>query len=111
MTLADLTLLAFTTSNSIRVVAYAPQIWQAATDRNGAYAISCTTWGLFLASHLATVAYALVNRADWTMAAVFLANSAGCLAILALVAWRRISHRRKTVAGCSVAGLPAGQSA
>ena len=111
MTLADLTLLAFTTSNIIRVVAYAPQIWKAATDHNGARAISFTTWGVFLASNLTTVAYALVNRADWTMAGIFLANGAGCLTILALAGWRRASHRRNAGAPCDVAISLAGQTA
>jgi hypothetical protein len=95
MTLADLTLLAFTASNSVRVVAYLPQIWKAATDAHGAQAISFMTWALFLASHLTTAAYAIVNRADWMMAMIFLANGAGCLAILAVVAWRRVTYQRQ----------------
>lgn len=94
MQLADITLLIFTIGNSIRVAAYLPQIWKAATDKNGAQAISFATWSLFLMSHLTTVAYALVNRSDWTMAAIFLTNAVGCSAILGFAVWRRATFRR-----------------
>jgi hypothetical protein len=96
VTFADVTLLAFTASNSIRVVAYVPQIWKAASDAHGAQAVSFTTWALFLASHLTTAVYAVVNRDDWMMATVFLANGGGCFAILALAAWRRATYRAAT---------------
>ena len=72
MTIADITLAAFTICNSVRVVAYVPQITKAATDQDGAQAISFTTWGLFLLSNASAVAYALVNKADWMMASMFL---------------------------------------
>lgn len=51
MTIEDITLAAFTLCNSLRVVAYVPQIVKAARDRSGAEAISFATWGLFLVSH------------------------------------------------------------
>ena len=76
MTPADITLAAFTLCNSLRVLAYLPQIARAARDPGGAQAISFATWGLFLLSNVSAVAYALVNKDDWTMAAVFLANGA-----------------------------------
>src|SRR5689334_19824312 len=44
MTIADITLAAFTLSNSLRVVAYVPQIAKAFGDRGGAQAISFGTW-------------------------------------------------------------------
>jgi hypothetical protein len=50
MTLADITLVAFTLCNSLRVLAYVPQIARAVTDESGAAAISLGTWGLFLFS-------------------------------------------------------------
>jgi hypothetical protein len=96
VTLADVTLLAFTTCNTVRVVAYLPQIWKVATDPHGARAISFVTWGLFLASNVATVAYAWVNRGDAIMAALFVANGAGCLTVLALAAWQRAPFRHLT---------------
>jgi catechol 2,3-dioxygenase-like lactoylglutathione lyase family enzyme len=62
MVLADITLILFTVLNGIRVLAYLPQIWKAATDDNGAKALSSPTWSLFLMSNAATAAYAGVNK-------------------------------------------------
>jgi len=95
MTIADITLAAFTLCNSLRVVAYVPQIARAAADRSGAEAISFGTWGLFLFSHMSATAYALVNTKDWTMAALFLGNAIGCAAIVLIAAWKRFQHRRQ----------------
>jgi hypothetical protein len=94
MTVADVTLAVFTLSNSVRVLAYVPQITKAATDQGGAKAISFGTWGLFLVSNISAVAYALVNKGDWTLAAMFLANAAGCATILSIAAWKRSRYRR-----------------
>jgi hypothetical protein len=94
MTLADITLLAFTACNSLRVLAYLPQIWKAATDKDGAKAISFSTWSLFLVSHLTTAAYATVNRDDLNLAWMFLINAVGCAAILGAAAFRRLHHKR-----------------
>jgi len=65
MPLEEITLALFTACNSVRLVAYLPQIHKAATDKNGASSVSFMTWILFLLAHLSTVAYALVNRSDW----------------------------------------------
>jgi len=97
MTIADITLAAFTLCNSVRVVAYVPQIVKAASDRSGAQAISFGTWGLFLVSHASATAYALVNKQDWTMACVFLGNAIGCSAILLIAAWKRSQYRRRRI--------------
>ena len=51
----------FTLTSSIRIVAYIPQILKIKRDINGASAISFSTWGLFLLSHLATISYAVVS--------------------------------------------------
>ena len=77
--------------NSIRVVAYVPQILKAARDGNGASAISFTTWSLFLISHVTTILYAVVCLADLVMAAIFLGNALACLAII-LIASRKRRH-------------------
>jgi hypothetical protein len=95
MTAADITLVAFTLCNSVRVAAYVPQITKAATDRAGAQAISFTTWGLFLLSNVSAVAYALVNKDDWAMAVMFLGNAIGCTAIILIGAWKRTQHRNR----------------
>jgi hypothetical protein len=44
------------------------------------------------------MAYALVNKADWTMASVFLSNAVGCIAILLIAAWKRARHRSRRIA-------------
>jgi hypothetical protein len=93
VTVADITLAMFTLCNSLRVLAYVPQITKAAADRSGAKALSFSTWGLFLLSNASAVAYALVNRADWTMATMFFANGIGCATILVIGAWKRSQHR------------------
>ena len=97
MTLADITLAVFTVCNSLRVLAYGPQIIKAATDRGGVEAVSFMTWGLFLLSNVSAVAYALVNMADWTMATMFLGNAVGCAIILAIGAWKRLQHRNRLI--------------
>jgi len=95
VTFADITLAVFTICNSIRVVAYVPQITKAATDQDGAQALSFMTWGLFLVSNSSAVAYALVNKADWMLACMFMANAIGCAAILLIGAWKRSRHRHR----------------
>lgn len=96
MTVADITLTVFTLFNSLRFLAYIPQIVKAIKDESGAEAISFGTWGLFLASHASAMAYAIENQGDWKMASLFLSNAAGCGAILAIAAWQRYRHRRRT---------------
>ena len=95
MTLADITLLAFTVCNGVGGFAYVPQIWKASTDPDGAKAISFSTWTLFLVSHLTTAGYAVVNKSDWNLAYIFMVNAAGCAAILAAAAWRRRQHQQR----------------
>ncbi len=93
MTSAEIALAVFAICNSIRVFAYVPQIVAVARDQRGASAISYTTWGLFAVSHLSTVAYALLVISDWRMAAVFVANTLCCLAILGLTVWKRAVYK------------------
>lgn len=82
----------FSMVNSIRVLAYLPQILKASRDENGATAISFVTWGLFLVSHVTTVAYALVILADVVLALIFAGNALACLTILVIVALKRRRH-------------------
>jgi hypothetical protein len=95
MSRADIALTVFALCNSIRVFAYVPQIITVARDPNGATAISYTTWSLFAASHLSTVAYAVLSLEDWRMAAVFTANTACCGVILGLTALKRAKFRAR----------------
>ena len=95
MTIADVTLAVFTSFNSLRFLAYLPQIARVIRDQSGAAAISFGTWALFLASHASAMAYAIVNHGDWTMASLFLGNALGCGVILLIAAWKRGRHRRR----------------
>ena len=87
-------ILAFACVSSVRIFAYVPQILKAARDKNGAAAISNTTWGLFLASNLTSVLYAIFVLSDAMMAVVFLGNGLACAVILAITAHKRRHHRR-----------------
>lgn len=83
---------AFALVNSVRVLAYVPQIVTVARDTNGASGVSYATWGLFLISHLTTIAYALVHLRDSIMALLFLGNALACLAIIAITMVKRRRH-------------------
>jgi hypothetical protein len=94
MTVADVALAAFTACNTLRLLAYLPQILRINRDTGGATAISYTTWSLFAVSHFSTAAYALLVVSDGWMAAVFTANATCCLVILALTAYKRAVYTR-----------------
>jgi uncharacterized protein with PQ loop repeat len=95
MPLEEITLLLFAACNSVRVVAYVPQILKAATDKNGASSISFMTWSLFLFAHLSTVAYAIINRSDWGLASCFAINAVCCVAILVIAYRKRRSYAKR----------------
>jgi hypothetical protein len=94
MTVADITFAVFTLFNTLRFLAYIPQIAKALKDQSGAEAISFGTWALFLASHASAMAYAIENQGDWKMASLFLSNALGCSVILVIAGWKRSRHRR-----------------
>ena len=108
MTLADGTVAVFTIVNTLRFLAYVPQVTKALKDQSGAEAISFATWGLFLGSHLSGMAYAVVNQSDWKMASLFLSNAIGCGAILLIAGWKRCSTAsgRPTTNNGTAASLP-----
>lgn len=108
MTIADITFAVFTFFNSIRFLAYVPQITKAIRDQSGAEAISFGTWALFLASHASAMAYAIENLGDWTMASLFLGNAFGCGTVLLIAAWKRSRHRRRRL--CWQKALPTATS-
>lgn len=94
MRMEDVTVALFAACNFIRLFAYLPQIYKAATDKNGASAISYTTWSLFLIAHLSTIAYAIVNQSDWWLAACFTCNALCCSAILLVAFFKKVAHLR-----------------
>lgn len=85
----------FTLVNSLRIVAYVPQMLTAAKDTNGASGISYATWALFLASHLTTIIYAIICLGDAVMALLFLGNALACLAVLTITFFKRRQYTAK----------------
>ena len=89
MTAPEVALVLFAAMNTARAFAYVPQILRIARDSGRAEAISCTTWAMFAASHLSTVAYAILALDDLQMAAIFAANALACLLVLGMTAYKR----------------------
>lgn len=89
MSAPELALAIFTMMNSARVLAYFPQFMRILHYREGAHAISCTTWLLFALSHLSTVIYAIFAVYDLRMAAIFTANLLCCLLVLGVTVYKR----------------------
>jgi hypothetical protein len=98
MTLADYSLTAFALLNGGRALAYLPQMIRVYRDPHGATAVSLLTWALFAASNAATVGYALIVVNDRIVAFVFALNAIGCLAIVAMTAFKRIYCARRFLA-------------
>jgi hypothetical protein len=95
MTLADYSMAAFALLNGGRTVAYFPQMMRVYRDPHGAAAVSLLTWAVFAAANIATVCYALTAADDRIIATVFALNAMGCLAIVALTAFKRMSVGRR----------------
>lgn len=89
MSASEIIVIAFAVTNSMRVVAYIPQIVRLMRDRSGAAAVSCCTWMLFLISHIATAAYAGVVLCEQWMCLLFAANAVCSAAIVILACLRR----------------------
>ena len=89
MTLSEASLLAFTVFSGIRLVSYLPQICKVARDRNGASAISYSTWTLWTGCHLSTGLYAVINLSDLLLAGASVLYALCCLAVIALTAAKR----------------------
>ena len=92
MTLESMTLALLAIGSAVRIIAYVPQVLKAASDKNAVSSISLTTWFLSLVANLSTVAYALIDRSDWGMAACFTGNAACCVAILLITCWKRRTY-------------------
>jgi hypothetical protein len=95
VTVAELSLVAFALLNGGRVIAYIPQMIRVYRDPHGAAAVPVATWALFAAANIATVSYALIVAGDRVVAAVFAMNAVGCLAIVAMTVFKRISCARR----------------
>ena len=87
--------LAYTASNGLRLVSYAPQICRIARDTAGAQAISCLSWNLWTAANAATALYAWTQLGDLTLTAVNAGNALCCAAVVALTLVKRAALARR----------------
>ena len=90
MAIADVMPLLFAIVNSLRILAYLPQIIVVWRDSRGADAVSIWTWMLFAISNATTMAYASVTLHDNTMVAIFAVNTVCCIAVALVTGWKRI---------------------
>jgi hypothetical protein len=89
MDLGEVTFLAFSACNLVRIVSYLPQIVSVARDQHGATCISFTSWSIWLFANSTTAAHAVVNLADGFLGLMNTVNAACCLTVIVLTAWKR----------------------
>lgn len=93
MDLSYITFLLFAAFSSLRMFSYLPQIYSVATDKNGASAISYSTWGLWIGANATTALYAIYNLKDVYLASVSVVYAACCLSVIILTIVKRRRHR------------------
>ena len=92
MTLAEVSLGAFSAFSGLRLVSYFPQIYRVARDANGASAISYSTWLMWTGSHLSTGCYAAINLGDRLLAACSGLYALCCILVIVMTAIKRRRH-------------------
>src|ERR1700751_5859619 len=92
MTLAEISLGAFSAFSGLRLVSYFPQIYRVARDANGASAISYSTWLMWTGSHLSTRCYASINLGDRLLAACSGVYALCCILVIVMTAIKRRPH-------------------
>jgi hypothetical protein len=100
---SNLVVVVFLAVNTLRTLAYGPQIWAAVRHPEGARGISVITWSYFALSHLTGAAYSLVITHDANLVASFLGNFVACALLVGVVAWQRRTRRAVDVAGAGAA--------
>jgi hypothetical protein len=96
--LSYITFVLFAAFSSLRMVSYLPQIYKVATDKNGASAISYSTWGLWIAANVTTGLYAFNNLNDHYLAGVSAVYAVCCMAVIGLTMVKRRRHQSNEVA-------------
>ncbi len=89
----DAIVIAYSISNALRVLSYAPQLWSVARDRGGAQAISCLSWNLWTAANATTALYAWTQWRDPVLTLVNAANALCCAAIVLMTLAKRAALR------------------
>jgi uncharacterized protein with PQ loop repeat len=94
----ELVICSFAVCNVLRVFAYVPQIICVLRDREGAGAVSMSTWSMLTIANLSTVFYAAVVLHDLSITLVFAANTTCCAAIVAATSFQRWRERTPLIA-------------
>jgi hypothetical protein len=95
MGLSQITLLIFTSFGAVRILSYLPQIVKVASDENGASAISCTTWSLWVGANLSTALYAAINLRDFYLSTVSSMYALCCIVVILLTIAKRRGSAQK----------------
>jgi hypothetical protein len=112
MTLAEISLAAFSAFSGLRLVSYFPQICRVARDTDGASVISYSTWMLWTGSHLSTGLYAAINLGDRLLAACSGLYALCCITVIVMTAVKRrrcvnrAGGERPASAGTAVSRAP-----
>lgn len=97
MQISDLKFVGFLGLGSIRCLSYLPQIVCILRDKNGASAISCTTWVTWILAHLATALYAVFNLGDTSLAVVSIIYAFCCTVVMLLTVFKRAQYRNRII--------------
>jgi hypothetical protein len=88
MTTDDLPLIVFATCNTLRIVAYFPQMLRLVRCPAAAASFSHLTWALFAAANLSTAFYAGVVLGDAVLGVVNAFSALCCFTLIGLALWR-----------------------
>lgn len=86
---AQLILVLYVIFNSIRVFSYLPQIFTIAKEKSAVTAISLLTWWMWTGANFISGTYATFITPDLWLAVTSFANTAGCLAVIICVMYKR----------------------
>jgi uncharacterized protein with PQ loop repeat len=89
----------YVVTNSVRIIAYAPQIRAVLKARDGAQAVSITTWTFWTFAHLTAILYGWLVVHDGFFCAIFAGNLT-CTAAVALIATRKRLDSRRASGAC-----------
>lgn len=97
MTLAEVSLGAFSAFSGIRLISYFPQIYRVTRDPNGASAISYSTWIMWIGSHMSTGCYAAINLGDMFLATCSALYALCCITVVCITFIKRRFYTRNPV--------------